>query len=243
MKPTYRILVIEDDPRMVDLLRTGLWEQGHTIATATTAADGEQLVDQSDFDAIVLDIGLPDRSGYTIAERLRERPKRPAIVMLTALNQEDNVVYGLDAGADDYLTKPFSFRELLARIASSVRRNRFAGQDELCFGPFKLDVRKRLLFCHGRDVCLTRSEYQLLFSLALHRGEVVERRQLMQSVWGTIAVSAGALDTLVNTLRDKLAAELPGLITTIRGVGYLLVEEAHLQRQPTEAETRKRAAQ
>jgi DNA-binding response OmpR family regulator len=242
MKPvaTYRILVIEDDPRMVDLLRTGLWEQGHTIVTATTAADGEQLADQSDFDAIVLDIGLPDRSGYTIAERLRERPKRPAILMLTALNQEDNVVYGLEAGADDYLTKPFSFRELLARIASSVRRNRIAEEDEPCFGPFKLDVNKRLLFCRGRDLGLTRSEYQLLYSLTLHRGEVVPRRQLMQFVWGTTTVSAGALDTLVNTLRDKLAAEQPGLITTVRGVGYQLVEEADLQRQSAEAETRKR---
>ena len=94
-----RILVIEDDPRMVELLRTGLWERGHSIVTATTAEEGQQLVDENRFDAIVLDLGLPDRSGTTIAEHLSQRTDRPAIVMLTALSQEDHVVHGLDAGA------------------------------------------------------------------------------------------------------------------------------------------------
>src|SRR5580704_1253474 len=94
-----RILVIEDDPRMVELLRTGLWERGHSIVTATTAEEGQQLADENSFDAIVLDIGLPDRSGYTVAQHLMKRPNRPAVVMLTALSQEDCVVCGLDAGA------------------------------------------------------------------------------------------------------------------------------------------------
>ncbi|MGP8259270.1 MAG: response regulator transcription factor [Acidobacteriaceae bacterium] len=223
-----RILVIEDDPRMVELLRTGLWERGHCIVTATTAEQGQQLVDAENFDAIVLDIGLPGRSGYTIAQHLRTRPNRPAIVMLTALNQEDQVVCGLDAGADDYITKPFSFPELIARIDSATRRARVASTDDFCFGPFRLDTRSRRLLCNRVEVHITRGEYLLLRALALDRGEVVSRRQLMKAVWGTTVISHGALDTLVNTLREKLHAKQPGLISTARGVGYLLVEDADL---------------
>jgi DNA-binding response OmpR family regulator len=222
------ILVIEDDLRMVELLRTGLCEHGHSIVTATTAEQGQQLVDSEVFDAIVLDIGLPGRSGYTIAQHLRTRPNRPAIVMLTALNQEDNIVCGLDAGADDYLTKPFSFPELIARLGSAARRARIAATDDFCFGPFRLDTANRRLLCNRIEIHITRSEYLLLRSLALHRGEVVPRRQLMQAVWGTTIISHGALDTLVNTLREKLNAEQLGLITTARGLGYTLVEDADL---------------
>jgi DNA-binding response OmpR family regulator len=230
MKPptNLRILVIEDDLRMVELLRTGLREHGHTIVTVTTAEQGQQLVDTDNFDAIILDIGLPGRSGYTIAQHLRTRPNRPAIVMLTALSQEDQVVCGLDAGADDYLTKPFSFLELLARIGSAAHRARVAATDEFCFGPFRLDIRSRRLLCNRVEVHITRGEYLLLRSLALDRGNVLTRRQLMHAVWGTTIVSHGALDTLVNTLREKLHAKQPGLISTARGVGYSLVEDADL---------------
>jgi len=230
MKPpaNLRILVIEDDLRMVELLRTGLWERGHTIVTATTAEQGQQLVDAQNFDVIVLDIGLPGRSGYTIAQHLHARSNRPAIVMLTALNQEDQVVCGLDAGADDYLTKPFSFPELLARIGSAARRARIAATSDFCFGPFRLDTKSRRLVCNRIEIHITRSEYLLLRALLMHRGEVVSRRQLMQAVWGTSILSHGALDTLVNTLREKLNAKQPGLISTARGVGYSLVEDADL---------------
>jgi DNA-binding response OmpR family regulator len=220
------ILVIEDDPRMVELLRTGLWERGHSIVTATSAEEGQQLVDEGSFDAIVLDIGLPGRSGYTVVEHLHERSNRPAIVMLTALNQEDQVVRGLDTGADDYLTKPFSFPELVARIHSAARRTRIAIANEFCFGPFHLDLGKRRLFRDHTEIHITRSEYLLLRALALNRGEIVARRRLIQAVWGTTIVSQGALDTLVNTLREKLNAEQPGLIATVRGMGYSLVDDA-----------------
>jgi DNA-binding response OmpR family regulator len=219
------ILIIEDDPRMVELLRTGLWERGHSIVTATTAEEGQQLVDENNFDAIVLDIGLPGRSGYTIAQHLRDRPNRPAILMLTALNQEDHIVHGLDLGADDYLTKPFSFPELAARIHSAARRSRLANADHLAFGPFVLDTKKRRLLMDLSEIHITRSEYLLLRALTLHRGEVVPRRQLMQAVWGTTIVSHGALDTLVNTLRDKLNAGQPGFIATARGAGYSLADD------------------
>lgn len=219
-----RILVIEDDPRMVELLRTGLWERGHAIVTATTAEEGRQLLDESRFDAIVLDIGLPDRSGTTIAQYLVERLDRPAIVMLTALNQEENVVHGLNSGADDYLTKPFSFPELVARITSAARRTRIAASNDSSFGPFRLDTVKRRLFRDHVEIHITPNEYLLLRALTLHRGETVSRRQLAQAVWGAAAISHGALDTLVNSLRDKLNAQQPGLIVTVRGVGYSLAD-------------------
>ena len=221
-----RILVIEDDLRMVELLRTGLWERGHSIVTATTAEEGQQLADENSFDAIVLDVGLPDRSGYTVAQHLMKRSNRPAVVMLTALNQEDCVVCGLEAGADDYMTKPFSFPELLARIHSAARRSPIASEGQFSFGPFRLNVESSRLFCGGTEVRLTRSEYLLLRALVHNYGEVVPRRKLAQAVWGASAVSHGALDTLINTLRDKLHVEQPGLIATIRGIGYSLEESA-----------------
>lgn len=227
-----RILVVEDDPRMVELLRSGLQEKGHVVVTAASAEEGQQLVDVEVFDAIVLDIGLPGRSGYTIAAHLRGRPNRPAIVMLTALNQEDNVVCGLDAGADDYLTKPFSFPELAARIASATRRTRIAAAGHFYFAVFHLDIAQHRLYCDRVEIYITRAEYLLLHALALQLGETVSRRQLMNAVWGSTVIRPGALDTLVNTLRDKLNAKQAGLISTVRGIGYSLIDDAELRKRP-----------
>jgi DNA-binding response OmpR family regulator len=225
-----RILVVEDEIRMLELLRSGLTEAGHNVTTASDGNAGLDIALAHEFDAIVLDIGLPGRSGYSIVDFLRHRPSRPAILMLTALNQEDNIVYGLDAGADDYLTKPFSFPELIARIASAVRRARVASTDHFAFGPFNLDLAKRRLFKLGAEVHITRSEYLLLRSLAMHRGEIVTRRQLIQAVWGASVVSHGSLDTLVNGLREKLNDQQEGLISTVRGSGYTLIEDAELRK-------------
>ena len=228
-----RILVVEDDVRMLELLCNGLTEAGHTVTIASDGEAGLSLAVAQEFDAIVLDVSLPGRSGYSIAEFLRHRPTRPAIVMLTALNKEDNIVYGLDAGADDYLTKPFSFPELIARIASAVRRARVASTDHFSFGRFYLDIAKRRLFCQGAEVHITRSEYLLLRALAMHRGEIVTRRQLIQAVWGASVVSHGSLDTLVNGLREKLNLQQEGLISTVRGSGYTLLEDSEFRKVST----------
>jgi len=178
-----RILVVEDDARMVELLSTELREKGHSVLAAMTAEDGRRLADEEKLDAIVLDIGLPGRSGFSIVAHLRDRADRPAIVMLTALSQEDNVVCGLEAGADDYMIKPFSFPELAARIASAVRRTRIASAHRFYFGPFHLDIAQRRLFRDRTEIHIGPSEYLLPYTLALHRGETVSRRQLMQAVW------------------------------------------------------------
>ncbi len=221
-----RILVVEDDLRMLELLRKGLTEGGFEVTTAADGDSGLALALAHRIDAIVLDIGLPGRSGYSITAHLRQHSKPPAIVMLTALNQEDHIVCGLDAGADDYITKPFSLPELIARIHSAARRARIASSDHFSFGPFRLDASSRRLFREHAEVHITRSEYLLLRALVLHRGEVVSRRQLMQAVWGSTIASSGALDTLVNTVREKLSAGPSNLISTVRGSGYTLVGEA-----------------
>jgi DNA-binding response OmpR family regulator len=225
-----RILVIEDDPRMVDLLRRGLWDHGHSVVTAATAQEGQDLADEHDFDAIVLDIGLPDRSGFTVAAHLSQRADRPAIVMLTALNEEDHIVSGLDIGADDYLTKPFSFAELLARLACASRRSSLHRAGEIPFCGFTLDLKQHRLLHNHTEVRLTRSEYLLLRELALYCGEVVPRRKLMEAVWGTTQVTQGALDTLMASLREKLHEGQPeqhatDLVITLRGLGYMLLQE------------------
>ena len=225
-----RILVVEDDVRMLELLRGGLSDAGHSVSITSDADAGLSVALAEEFDAIVLDVGLPGRSGYSIAESLRHRPSRPAIVRLTALNKEDNIAYGLDAGADDYLTKPFSFPELIDRIASAVRRARVASKDHFSFGPFYLDIAKRRLFRLGSEVHINRSEYLLLRALAMRRGEIVTHRHLIQAVWGASVVSHGSLDTLVNGLREKLNLQEEGLISTVRGSGYTLVEDIGLRK-------------
>jgi DNA-binding response OmpR family regulator len=227
-----RVLVVEDDLRMLELLRKGLSESGFEVTTASDGDTGLEHALAQRFDAIVLDIGLPGRSGYSITAHLRRHSKPPAIVMLTALNQEDHIVCGLDAGADDYITKPFSFPELVARIHSAARRIRIASTDQFSFGPFRLDAASRRLFCDQSEVHITRSEYLLLRALALNRGEVVSRRQLMQAVWGSTIATSGALDTLVNTVREKLSAGHLGLIATVRGSGYTLVADPEPIRTP-----------
>ncbi|MGC1463071.1 MAG: response regulator transcription factor [Terracidiphilus sp.] len=226
------ILVVEDDLRMLELLRKGLSESGFEVTTAADGDSGLSLALAHRFDAIVLDIGLPGRSGYSITAHLRKHSKPPAIVMLTALNKEDHIVCGLDAGADDYITKPFSFPELIARIHSVARRIRIASADHFSFGPFRIDAASRRLFCDDIQIHVTRSEYLLLRALALHRGEVVSRRQLMQAVWGSTISSSGALDTLVNTLREKLNTGQPDPIRTVRGSGYTLVDDLEPVRTP-----------
>ena len=146
---------------------------------------------------------------------------RPAIVMLAEIHPQDDIIH--DSAADDYLAKPFSFPELIAQLNSAVRRARIATSDNFCFGPFRLDTRGRRLICNQTEIPVTRSEYLLLRELTLHRGEVVSRRQLMQAIWGTTFLSHGALDTLVNTLSNKLNAEHPELIAVARGTGYTLI--------------------
>jgi DNA-binding response OmpR family regulator len=224
MNSSPHILVIEDDPRMLELLRKGLWEHGHLVVTASDGREGLQLGNDHEFDIIILDIGLPDLDGYQVAARMRANRRRAPMLMLTARDLEDDIIRGLDLGADGYMTKPFSFRELLARIDSLARRSSATQTTELRFADLMIDTIQRRVFHSGRCVSLTRSEFLLLEQLMQHAGRPLPRKILEDTIWGSdTPVNRGVLDTLINSLRGKLDAPLrQSLIKTIRGLGYCL---------------------
>jgi two-component system copper resistance phosphate regulon response regulator CusR len=236
MSPSHRILVIEDDPRMLQLLRKGLWEHGHLVVTASNGLEGLQLGNEHEFDVILLDIGLPELDGYQVARGLRANRRLAPLLMLTARDMEDDLIRGFDLGADGYMTKPFSFPELLARIDSLVRRGKVDRPTELHFAGLMIDTVQRRVFHSGRYISLTRSEFLLLEQLMQHAGDALPRKILEDKIWGAnTSVSRGVLDTLINSLRGKLdASSHRSFIKTIRGLGYCLQNGAEMmQKQNT----------
>ncbi len=222
-----QILVVEDEARLARLLERGLEEEGHTAIVATDGADGLSIALAHPFDVIVLDIMLPRLDGLSVAKRLREAGNRTPILMLTARDADLDIVTGLDSGADDYLTKPFSFDVLLARIRAVSRRGDIPRPTVLRCGELTLDPATREAQRGPRRFTLTRTEYALLEMLLRRAGHVVPRDTLLEAVWGFSSdVESNTLDAFMRLLRAKV--ELPGepkLIYTVRGVGYSLREE------------------
>jgi len=218
-----RVLVIEDEPRMLELLRKGLYERDFAVMTAVDGETGLEIATAHTFDAIVLDIGLPRLDGYSLMRTFRERGLMTQVLMLTARDAEDDIIRGFDMGADDYLTKPFSFPELVARL-QSITRNRLQEADatieadDIVIDQVRHSVRRNL-----ENIDLTRLEFLLLSCLVRHAGQCVSRQALMESLWGPDrSVSSGALDVLVNSLRAKIDAPYRSkTIGTVRGSGYL----------------------
>ena len=219
-----RVLVIEDEPRMLELLRRGLQEHQCAVMTATDGETGLSIASSCEFDAIVLDIGLPRCDGYEVIRNLRERSCATRVLMLTARDGEDDIIRGLELGADDYLTKPFSFAEFVARLQSITRKSRHDLNGAIEAGGLAVDPIKRSVSRGSERIELSRSEFNLLLSLVRSAGMCVPRRSLMECVWGANSeVGSGALDVLVNSLRSKLdSSHRPKLIHTVRGSGYLL---------------------
>jgi DNA-binding response OmpR family regulator len=220
------LLVVEDDPRMGRLLKRLLEEDRHVVDLATTAGDGLALAEANGIDAVILDIGLPDGSGLDVARQLRRRGSAVAILMLTARDTVGDRVVGLDAGADDYLVKPFAYEELAARLRALDRRRTPALRPEsvLASGPIALDETARKVTVAGRRVDLSRREFSLLEALLRHAGQVLTRDQLLDHAWPYgVAVTPNAVDAYVHLLRAKLdrAADW---VETVRGVGYRLRE-------------------
>jgi len=224
-----QILVIEDEPRMLELLRKGLQEHGCAVMTAEDGETGLEIALGYEFNAIVLDIGLPRLDGYEVIRILRQRSCSTRVLMLTARDAEDDILRGLDLGADDYLTKPFSFAEFIARLQSITRRQSHSGSGRIATTGLAIDPLKRSVTRGNSKIDLTRSEFNLLLSLAESSGRCVSRQSLMEGVWGANPeVSGGALDVLVNSLRSKIdAPNRPKLIHTVRGSGYLLSNSWH----------------
>ncbi len=216
------ILVIEDEIRMSELLRKGLYEAGFTVMTAADGETGLETALAHDFGAIVLDIGLPRRDGYSVARELRERKSATPLLMLTARDTEDEIIRGLDLGADDYMTKPFSFPELVARLQSITRPRRGNQEGKIQAGGLVVDPVRRQVTRDNASIDLTRTEFALLGRLIRGAGSCVSRQALRESVWGSNReVGPGALDVLVNALRGKIDAPFQQkLIRTVRGAGY-----------------------
>ena len=218
------VLVVEDEPKMADLLRQGLTEEGHIVTVASTGPEGLELALGYCFDAMILDVMLPDLDGFTVARRLRERRNNVPILMLTARDAPVDIVSGLDLGADDYLTKPFSFDVLLARLRALGRRGPVTHPTVLRAADLTLDAAAREVRRSGRRLSLTRTEFSMLAQLMRNAGRVVTRESLIEQVWGHNAdIESNTLDAFVRLLRSKVEmAGEPKLIHTVRGVGYCL---------------------
>jgi DNA-binding response OmpR family regulator len=219
-----KLLIVEDEERMADLLRKGLTEEGHTVTCAADGVEGLALAKVYEFDAIVLDVMMPKLSGYDLARRLRTEKIRTPILMLTARDAVPDIVRGLDTGADDYMTKPFSFDELIARLRAVKRRASVAPDLNLRVGDLMLDPAGREVLRGDDRVSLTRTEYNLLERLMYRAGKVVSRRSLIEAVWGfDREIEENTLDAFMRLLRNKV--DPPGkakLIHTVRGVGYII---------------------
>ena len=222
------LLVIEDDPRLARLLKRLLEDDRHVVEVATDGQSGLELAeDASGIECVILDIGLPDISGLDVARRLRDRGSEVQILMLTARDTVGDRVSGLDAGADDYLVKPFAFEELSARLRALSRRTAAPGRRTrplLTVGPISLDETARRVSVDGRTIDLSPREFSLLECLLRHGGQTLTRDQLLDQAWPFgVAVTPNAVDAYVHYLRDKLG-DAGRRIETVRGVGYRLAD-------------------
>jgi two-component system, OmpR family, response regulator len=220
-----RVLVVDDEPNILDVVRMALDFQGFAVKTAATGSAALTAVTEFRPHLIVLDVMLPDMEGFDVAERLSARQDRVPIIFLTARDATDDKIRGLTVGGDDYVTKPFSLEELVARIRAILRR---AGLSEpesnrLAFEDLELDEDAHEVTRAGEPVELTATEYRLLRYLMLNPRRVLTRAQLLEHVWHyDFGGDARVLETYVSYLRKKLDAHGPPLIQTVRGVGYAL---------------------
>jgi DNA-binding response OmpR family regulator len=217
------ILVVEDDLRIAAFVTRGLEESGYTVTVTHDGEDGFLAARYTDYDLIVLDLMLPKMDGIEVARKLRAAGKATPILMLTARDTERDKIRGLDVGADDYLTKPFSFGEFLARVRALLRRDTLTRASIMRIDDLELDTVARQVRRGGRDVALSAREYALLEYLVHHAGQVLTREQLAAHVWSDAEVESNVIDVYVRYLRQKVDAPFgKPLIHTVRGVGYTL---------------------
>ncbi len=217
------ILIIEDDPTMLRVLRDNFEFSGFVVRTASDGKKGLQAALGTKPDLIILDIMLPELSGYDVCRRVRREGVSVPIIMLTAKGQESDVVLGLNVGADDYVTKPFSIDVLLARANAHLRRHRQQQPDLFKFGNCNLDAVSHKLFRKGEEVLLTPKEYRLLEYFLKNAGRALTRDKILDDVWGKdLIVTERSVDRCINTLRNKIEPDplRPQFVRTIRDVGY-----------------------
>jgi two-component system OmpR family response regulator len=220
-----RLLLVEDDVKLVRALQRGLQREGYAVDVAGTGDDALTQARSHDYDAVVLDVMLPGPDGFSVCEALRREEDWVPVLMLTARDHVKDRIRGLDAGADDYLVKPFDFGELLARLRALTRREPAERLSVVEVGDLRVDPARYLVTRAGREVELTPREFELLYFLARRAGEVVPRAALLEHVWdGTEEGSTNVVDVYVGYLRKKLERPFRRrrLIRTVRGVGFML---------------------
>lgn len=222
------VLVVEDEPQMRALLCDNLEFEGYRVTAVDSAEDALVELGRRAVSLAIVDVMLPGMSGFTLCERLRTQGAHVPIIILTARTHERDRIRGLDIGADDYVSKPFSVRELLARVRAQVRRDDWHANtgDELTFGDVTVNVRQRLVRRNGRRVPLSAREFELLRYLLAHRNEIVSREQLLRDVWGYSQLSVTrTVDNYIAKLRTQLepSPHEPQYIVTVHGSGYQLI--------------------
>ncbi|WP_438489944.1 response regulator transcription factor [Streptomyces sp. S186] len=219
-----RILVVEDEPKMRALLRRALVEEGYAVDAAADGPQALALAQAAAFDAVVLDVMLPGLDGFEVCARLRRRGARVPVLMLTARDAVADRVAGLDGGADDYLTKPFSLAELLARLRALIRRGPAPLPPVLCVGDLRLDPATRQIWRGETEITLTGKEYALLEALLRRPGTVLTREMLLEHCWDfATSPYSNVVDVHIRSLRDKIDRPFGAAgIETVRGAGYRL---------------------
>ncbi|PZD73574.1 Response regulator MprA [Acaryochloris thomasi RCC1774] len=218
----YRILIADDEPRIASFIQKGLKANGFTVSTSQSGGEALNLVLGSDFDLLILDLGLPDKDGLQVLEELRGQGETLPVIILTARDDIHDKVTGLESGADDYVTKPFRFEELLARVRVRLRDTGSSKDDSqmLRVGEIELDLRTRRITVGDRVVDLPAREFTLAETFFRHPGQVLSREQLLDRVWGyDYSPGSNIVDVYVGYLRKKLGS---GVFETIRGMGYRL---------------------
>ena len=219
-----RLLVVEDAPKMSSLLQRAFREDGYAVDVASLGSDAVWHASEVEFDAVILDVGLPDITGFDVCRELRERGRWMPILMLTARDAVYDLVQGLDCGADDYVTKPFELEELRARLRAAIRRAPVARPAMLAVGDLVLDPAARTVHRSDELICLSPKEFSILECFMRHPGQVLSRAQIMEHSWDSSRDSdSNIVDVYIRMLRAKIDRPF-GLSTiqTIRGVGYLL---------------------
>lgn len=218
-----KILIIEDEPKTAEYLHKGLTEQGYAVDTANDGIDGQHMATQHDYDAIVLDVMLPGQDGFQLLRGLRAIKQTP-VIMLTARDRVEDRVKGLLDGADDYLVKPFSFIELLARLQALSRRSRIQEPSQLRIGDLYIDLISRKAYRGATRIDLTAKEFSLLAVLARHQGEILTKTAIAELVWDmNFDSNTNVVEVAIKRLRAKMDTPFyPRLLHTIRGMGYVL---------------------
>jgi len=222
-----KILVIEDESRVAELLKRGLEESGHSVKIADSVSNGLNLFEKEQFDSIVSDVMLSDGSGFDLCRKIRERNETVPILMLTALGTTDDKLEGFDSGADDYMVKPFDFRELDARIHILLKRRMIPSVERIEYADLKIDLRTKSVFRREIPIALTPKEYNLLLFFARNPDRVLSRTEIAEKVWDThFDTGTNFIDVYINYLRKKIDKNFDTkLIHTKPGMGFIFSNE------------------